>query len=281
MRTVPFALHGEAAGQVLRDGSLNTLLALVGEGNLNCVEPKPVEEKEEVAEEEVTVPTQEYEAEAEERSEAGGKEKDEDGGNEKKSKPGFWAKMKERLENCREEADRRKGDDPDRDVARLDRGVKERPLQHEERAHAHDAEAVELFDGVELLRRSGPEPDESARDDDAPEDDEAGRQGDELAEDARPPRKKNREVELNEGFGYGIHGRVRLVLLKCRGGLRPWAGRCAARGAKRQGILTNAARARDLFERPFACRPATGFFEPQTFGRKLDGKTSGFRMIKD
>ena len=98
VRTVPFALHGEAAGQVLRDGSLNTLLALVGEGNLNCVEPKPVEEKEEVAEEEVTVPTQEYEAEAEERSEAGGKEKDEDGGNEKKSKPGFWAKMKERLE---------------------------------------------------------------------------------------------------------------------------------------------------------------------------------------
>ena len=98
VRTVPFALHGEAAGQVLRDGSLNTLLALVGEGNLNCVEPKPVEEKEEVAEEEVTVPTQEYEAEAEERSEADGKEKDEDGGNEKKSKPGFWAKMKERLE---------------------------------------------------------------------------------------------------------------------------------------------------------------------------------------
>ena len=98
VRTVPFALHGETAGQVLRDGSLNTLLALVGEGNLNCVEPKPVEEKEEVAEEEVTVPTQEYEAEAEERSEAGGKEKDEDGGNEKKSKPGFWAKMKERLE---------------------------------------------------------------------------------------------------------------------------------------------------------------------------------------
>ena len=98
VRTVPFVLHGEAAGQVLRDGSLNTLLALVGEGNLNCVEPKPVEEKEEVAEEEVTVPTQEYEAEAEERSEAGGKEKDEDGGNEKKSKPGFWAKMKERLE---------------------------------------------------------------------------------------------------------------------------------------------------------------------------------------
>ena len=98
VRTVPFALHGEAAGQVLRDGSLNTLLALVGEGNLNCVEPKPVEEKEEVAEEKVTVPTQEYEAEAEERSEAGGKEKDEDGGNEKKSKPGFWAKMKERLE---------------------------------------------------------------------------------------------------------------------------------------------------------------------------------------
>ena len=98
VRTVPFALHGEAAGQVLRDGSLNTLLALVGEGNLNCVEPKPVEEKEEVAEEEVTVPTREYEAEAEERSEAGGKEKDEDGGDEKKSKPGFWAKMKERLE---------------------------------------------------------------------------------------------------------------------------------------------------------------------------------------
>ena len=98
VRTVPFALHGEAAGQVLRDGSLNTLLALVGEGNLNCVEPKPVEEKEEVTEEEVTVPTQEYEAEAEEQSEAGGKEKDEDGGNEKKSKPGFWAKMKERLE---------------------------------------------------------------------------------------------------------------------------------------------------------------------------------------
>ena len=98
VRTVPFALHGEAAGQVLRDGSLNTLLALVGEGNLNCVEPKSVEEKEEVAEEEVTVPTQEYEAETEERSEAGGKEKDEDGGNEKKSKPGFWAKMKERLE---------------------------------------------------------------------------------------------------------------------------------------------------------------------------------------
>ena len=98
VRTVPFVLHGEAAGQVLRDGSLNTLLALVGEGNLNCVEPKPVEEKEEVAEEEVTVPTQEDEAEAEERSEAGGKEKDEDRGDEKKSKPGFWAKMKERLE---------------------------------------------------------------------------------------------------------------------------------------------------------------------------------------
>ena len=117
--------------------------------------------------------------------------------------------MKERLENRREEADRRKGDDPDRDVARFDRGVKKRPLQHQERSHAHDAETVELFDGVELLGGGGPEPDESARDDDAPDDDEAGRQGDELAEDARPPRKKDREVELDEGFGYGIHGRVR------------------------------------------------------------------------
>ena len=140
------------------------------------------------------------------------------------------APMKERLENCREEADRRKGDDPDRDVARFDRGVKKRPLQHQERSHAHDAETVELFDGVELLGGSGPEPDESARDDDAPEDDEAGRQGDELAEDARPPRKQDREVELNEGFGYGIHGRVRLVLLECLAGLRPRAQRGGSLG---------------------------------------------------
>ena len=53
-RIVPFALQAVHAEQVVKDGSLNTLLALMNEGNQNCVEPKVVmkeEVPEEVAEE--------------------------------------------------------------------------------------------------------------------------------------------------------------------------------------------------------------------------------------
>lgn len=42
-RTVPFALQANQMEQVVKDGSLNTLLALMNEGNLNCVEPKEPE----------------------------------------------------------------------------------------------------------------------------------------------------------------------------------------------------------------------------------------------
>lgn len=49
-RIVPFALQAVHAEQVVKDGSLNTLLALMNEGNQNCVEPKVVV-KEEVPEE--------------------------------------------------------------------------------------------------------------------------------------------------------------------------------------------------------------------------------------
>lgn len=93
-RIVPFALQAVHAEQVVKDGSLNTLLALMNEGNQNCVEPKVVmkeEVPEEVAEEQEMpqtapgfVPVEETHKEAYEREEP-------------KSKGGIWKKFKEKL----------------------------------------------------------------------------------------------------------------------------------------------------------------------------------------
>ena len=82
------------AEQVVKDGSLNTLLALMNEGNQNCVEPKVVV-KEEVPEEVVEekdipqtapsfVPVEETHKEVYEREEP-------------KNKGGIWKKFKEKL----------------------------------------------------------------------------------------------------------------------------------------------------------------------------------------
>ena len=93
-RIVPFALQAVHAEQVVKDGSLNTLLALMNEGNQNCVEPKVVmkeEVPEEVAEEQEMpqtapgfVPVEETHKEGYEREEP-------------KSKGGIWKKFKEKL----------------------------------------------------------------------------------------------------------------------------------------------------------------------------------------
>ena len=93
-RIVPFALQAVHAEQVVKDGSLNTLLALMNEGNQNCVEPKVVmkeEVPEEVAEEQEMpqtapgfVPVEETHKEVYEREEL-------------KSKGGIWKKFKEKL----------------------------------------------------------------------------------------------------------------------------------------------------------------------------------------
>ena len=93
-RIVPFALQAVHAEQVVKDGSLNTLLALMNEGNQNCVEPKVVmkeEVPEEVAEEQEMpqtapgfVPVEETHKEVYEREEP-------------KSKGGIWKKFKEKL----------------------------------------------------------------------------------------------------------------------------------------------------------------------------------------
>ena len=93
-RIVPFALQAVHAEQVVKDGSLNTLLALMNEGNQNCVEPKVVmkeEVPEEVAEEQEMpqtapgfVPVEETYKEVYEREEP-------------KSKGGIWKKFKEKL----------------------------------------------------------------------------------------------------------------------------------------------------------------------------------------
>ena len=93
-RIVPFALQAVHAEQVVKDGSLNTLLALMNEGNQNCVEPKVVmkeEVPEEVAEEQEMpqtapgfVPVEETPKEVYEREEP-------------KSKGGIWKKFKEKL----------------------------------------------------------------------------------------------------------------------------------------------------------------------------------------
>ena len=93
-RIVPFALQAVHAEQVVKDGSLNTLLALMNEGNQNCVEPKVVV-KEEVPEEVVEekdipqtapsfVPVEETHKEVYEREEP-------------KNKGGIWKKFKEKL----------------------------------------------------------------------------------------------------------------------------------------------------------------------------------------
>ena len=93
-RIVPFALQAVHAEQVVKDGSLNTLLALMNEGNQNCVEPKVVV-KEEVPEEVVEekdipqtapsfVPVEETHKEVYERE-------------EQKNKGGIWMKFKEKL----------------------------------------------------------------------------------------------------------------------------------------------------------------------------------------
>ena len=93
-RIVPFALQAVHAEQVVKDGSLNTLLALMNEGNQNCVEPKVVmkeEVPEEVAEEQEMpqtapgfVPVEETHKDVYEREEP-------------KSKGGIWKKFKEKL----------------------------------------------------------------------------------------------------------------------------------------------------------------------------------------
>ena len=93
-RIVPFALQAVHAEQVVKDGSLNTLLALMNEGNQNCVEPKVVmkeEVPEEVAEEQEMpqtapgfVPVEETHKEVYESEEP-------------KSKGGIWKKFKEKL----------------------------------------------------------------------------------------------------------------------------------------------------------------------------------------
>ena len=91
-RIVPFALQAVHAEQVVKDGSLNTLLALMNEGKQNCVEPKVVV-KEEVPEEVVEeipqtapsfVPVEETHKEVYEREEP-------------KNKGGIWKKFKEKL----------------------------------------------------------------------------------------------------------------------------------------------------------------------------------------
>ena len=93
-RIVPFALQAVHAEQVVKDGSLNTLLALMNEGNQNCVEPKAgvkeevpgevVEEKEIPQTAPNFVPVEETHKEVYEREEP-------------KNKGGIWKKFKEKL----------------------------------------------------------------------------------------------------------------------------------------------------------------------------------------
>lgn len=109
----------------------------------------------------------------------------------------------QRLDERREKADRREGHDADAHVRGLDRGIEERPLHGEKRAHAHDRDPVARRHLLKALRQPGPEPQAAARNHDAPEDDEAGREHHELAEDAGPAGQKNGDVKLKEGLFHG------------------------------------------------------------------------------
>ena len=96
VRNVPLALQVTHAEQMVKDGSLNVLLALLNEGNQNCVEPRVVEEKTEAVPAEPEQPedvppvsaTEEVkETEVEQKT------------GEKQNKPSSWKKMKVWFEN--------------------------------------------------------------------------------------------------------------------------------------------------------------------------------------
>lgn len=92
-RIVPFPLQAVHADQVVKDGSLNTLLSLLNEGDQNCALPKVKEvvpEIETEVQEETPVKVPVSDEQKEEKKPV----KEE----VKKNKPGFWKKMKEKLE---------------------------------------------------------------------------------------------------------------------------------------------------------------------------------------
>ncbi len=95
-RSVPFELKPAHAEQVMKDGSLNTLLSLLYKGNRNCVE-----ERETVSVEDIKEDVREEEVKPEVRPEVKVEEEVRETVREKETRPEgkrFWTKVKEKIE---------------------------------------------------------------------------------------------------------------------------------------------------------------------------------------